>query len=298
MIVSESNQNPVVTRDIRVGPAGWSYQDWKGVVYPRGASSKFDGLAYLASFFDTLEVNSTFYRPPAAPTSQSWVKRVSTNPNFKFTVKLYKPFTHDRGKATEEDYLAYRQGVDPIAEAGKLGAVLIQFPWSFKNNEESRHYLSALLDRFDDYPLVVELRHASWNRPGIYRSFERRRVGFCNIDQPLFARSIKPSAHATSEVGYVRLHGRNYQNWFSESAAPADRYDYLYSRDELRPWIENIREVSRNANETFVITNNHFTGKGVVNALEIKAELTGRKVPAPATLLDAYPRLQETVVPI
>lgn len=284
--------------DIRVGPAGWSYQDWKGIVYPPHASSKFDGLAYLATFFDTIEVNSTFYRPPSSSTSQSWVKRVSANPSFQFTAKLYKPFTHDRGKATEEDYLSYRQGIDPIAEAGRLGAVLIQFPWSFKNTEESRRYLATLLDRFTDYPLVVELRHASWNRPGIYRSFERRRVGFCNIDQPLFARSIKPSAHTTSQVGYVRLHGRNYRNWFSESAAPADRYDYLYSRDELEPWIDNIKQVSENATETFVITNNHFTGKGVVNALEIKAELAGQKVPGPATLLDTYPRLQETIVPV
>lgn len=281
-----------------MGPAGWSYKDWKGIVYPANTTSKFDELAYIAGFFDTIEINSTFYRPPAASTSEAWVNRVSANPSFKFTAKLYKPFTHERGKATEEDYSAYRRGIDPLAEAQRLGAVLIQFPWSFKNTEDSRQYLSDLLARFKDYPLVVELRHASWNRPGIYRSLERRQVGFCNIDQPLFARSIKPSARATSEVGYVRLHGRNYENWFSESAAPSDRYDYLYSPDELQPWIDNIKEVSSNARETFVIANNHFTGKGVVNALEIKADIVGEKVPGPATLLDHYPRLSETMVPV
>jgi uncharacterized protein YecE (DUF72 family) len=154
-----------------------------------------------------------------------------------------------------------------------------------------------LLDRFKDYPLVVELRHSSWNEPAVYQSFERRGVGFCNIDQPLFARSIKPSARATSPVGYVRLHGRNYQTWFSESAGSADRYNYLYSVEELQPWVDKIEKVAASAEETYVVTNNHFRGKGVVNALEIKAQLQEEKVAGPASLVTQYPRLKETVVP-
>jgi uncharacterized protein YecE (DUF72 family) len=153
-----------------------------------------------------------------------------------------------------------------------------------------------LIDRFKDYPLVVELRHASWNKPDIYESFEGLGVGFCNIDQPLFSRSIEPSARATSRVGYVRLHGRNYENWFSESAKPADRYDYLYSPEELQPWIENIKRVAGNAQETYVVTNNHFRGKGIVNALEIKAEIQGEKVPGPASLVGEYPRIEESII--
>ncbi|HEU4390110.1 MAG TPA: DUF72 domain-containing protein [Blastocatellia bacterium] len=281
---------------VRVGPAGWSYQDWKGIVYPPRPGSRFDPLAYLAGFFDTIEINSTFYRPPSGATALSWVKRVNENSSLKFTVKLYRKFTHERGEATEEDWKACREGFDPLAEAGKLGAMLIQFPWSFKNTAETREYLSDLLDRFKEYPRVVELRHASWNTPAVYESLERRGVGFCNIDQPLFARSIGPSALSTSEVGYVRLHGRNYGNWFSEAASPADRYDYLYSPGELDPWIENVRTVAERSQETYVVTNNHYQGKGVVNALQIKARLTGEKVPAPPALIECYPDELEPIV--
>ncbi|HSE98573.1 MAG TPA: DUF72 domain-containing protein, partial [Blastocatellia bacterium] len=202
--------------------------------------------------------------------------------------------THERGEATAEDEKAYRKGIEPLAEAGRLGAVLAQFPWSFKNDQESRDYLAGLLDRFKDFPLVVEVRHGSWNKPAVYQSLEDRGVGFCNIDQPLFARSIEPSARTTSKVGYVRLHGRNYENWFSESSGAAERYDYLYTPEELGPWIENIKAVAKSAGETYVITNNHFQGKAVVNALEIKSQLTGEKVPAPASLIEQYPRLEDS----
>jgi len=284
-----------VTSTIRVGPAGWSYEDWKGIVYPPGAGSKFDPLAYLAGFFDTIEINSSFYRPPSESTAKSWVRRVAANPKFKFTAKLYQRFTHERGHATPEDEKAVRDGIDPIIGAGKLGALLMQFPWSFKNTQEEREYLAGLIDKFKDYPLVVELRHASWNRPSVYQSLERRGVGFCNIDQPLFKRSIGPSALATSRIGYVRLHGRNYENWFSDSANAADRYDYLYSVDELQPWLINIKTVAEHSAETYVIANNHYRGKAVVNAIEIKAELAGEKVSAPASLVGEYPRLRESV---
>jgi len=286
-----------VKHKIRVGPAGWSYKDWKSIVYPDNAGSKFDPLAYLASFFHTIEINNTFYRPPSASASKLWAKRVAHNNNFKFTLKLYQRFTHERGEATVEDEKVFREGIDPLAEAGRLGALLLQFPWSFKNTEEERDYLSDLLDKFKDYPLVVELRHASWNEPAVYESFERRDIGFCNIDQPLFKRSIKPSARATSPLGYVRLHGRNYENWFRQDAAPHDRYDYLYSPEELEPWVERIKKISRDAQETYVVTNNHFRGQGVVNALEIMAMLEGEKVDGPASLVEAYPRVKESIIP-
>lgn len=281
---------------IRVGPAGWSYKDWNGIVYPPRLGSKFDPLEYLATYFDTIEINSSFYRPPAASSSRAWAKRVTHNRNFRFTAKLYQRFTHDRGQATQEDEKVFREGIDPLVEAGKFGALLLQFPWSFKNTEGERDYLAGLLDRFSDYPLVVELRHASWNERAIYQSFERRGVGFCNIDQPLFARSIKPSARTTSRVGYVRLHGRNYENWFRANAAPHDRYNYLYSLDELDSWVNKIKKVSMQSEESYVVTNNHFRGKGVVNALEIKAMLEGDKVPGPALLIGEYPRLKESII--
>jgi uncharacterized protein YecE (DUF72 family) len=282
-------------RDIHIGPAGWSYADWRGRVYPEGAGAKFDTLALVAKYFDTVEINSSFYRPPSPGTARSWLRRIQHNRDFIFTAKLYRTFTHERGKATNDDEKVFRAGIDPLIEAGKLGAVLIQFPWSFKNDREERSYLNQLCERFKDYPLVVELRHESWNKPRILQTLEDLGVGLCDIDQPLFANSIKPSAEVTSSIGYVRLHGRNYQNWFREEADVVERYDYLYSRDELEPWVERIKQVSEKAKETFVITNNHARGQSLVNAFEVLALLEEKRMPGPAKLIESYPRLSESV---
>jgi uncharacterized protein YecE (DUF72 family) len=207
---------------------------------------------------------------------------------------LHQLFTHERGKATAADEKAFREGINPLHEVQKLGGLLLQFPWSFKNTDEDRLYLTNLLDRFKDYPLVVEIRHASWNNPRVLESFEERGVGVCNIDQPLFSKSIKPAALSTSPVGYVRLHGRNYQNWFREKAPRDERYNYLYTLSELDPWIDRIKEIAAHTKETYVITNNHFRGKAVVNAVEIKAAIEERKVRAPEPLFAEYERLHES----
>jgi uncharacterized protein YecE (DUF72 family) len=284
-------------RDIFIGPAGWSYADWRGRVYSEGAGTKFDTLELVARYFDTAEINSSFYYPPKPATARSWLKRVAHNPNFIFTAKLHKVFTHKRDKLTSKDEGAFREGINPLIEAEKLGALLIQFPWSFKNDREERTYLNQLCERFKDYPLVVELRHESWNHPRILQTLEDLGVGLCDIDQPLFANSIKPSAEVTSSIGYIRLHGRNYQNWFREEANVMERYDYLYSRDELEPWVERIKQVADKAKQTFVITNNHARGKSLVNAFEVLALLEEKRVPGPAKLIESYPRLSESIEP-
>lgn len=284
-------------RDILVGPAGWSYADWRGRVYPESAGSKFDTLALVAKYFDTVEINSSFYHPPTPETARSWLRRIAHNPHFIFTAKLYRSFTHERGKATAEDERLFREGIDPLMEAGKLGAVLLQFPWSFKNESKERAYLSRLAERFKDYPLVVELRHESWNHPRILQTLEDLGVGLCDIDQPQFANSIKPSAEVTSSIGYIRLHGRNYQNWFREEANVLERYDYLYSHDELEPWVGRIKQVAEKAKQTFVITNNHARGQSLVNAFEILAHLEAERVPGPSKLIETYPRLGESIEP-
>ena len=279
---------------IRIGPAGWSYKDWEGVVYPQKPGKNFDPLAYLARFFNTIEVNSSFYRPPAPSTTESWARRVASNKSFTFTAKLHRLFTHERGKATRKDEKEFRDGMAPLIKAGKLGALLLQFPWSFKNTDEDRVYLAKLLEQFSDYPLVLEVRHTSWNTESVYEWLEERGAGICNIDQPVFSRSIRPAARTTSPVGYVRLHGRNYQNWFRDKAPRDERYNYLYSFDELDPWLTRIKQVSKQTRETYVITNNHFRGQAVVNALEIKAAVEEHDVPGPAPLFEHYPRLKES----
>ena len=286
-----------MAKAIRIGPAGWAYKDWEGVVYPQKPGAKFDPLEYLARFFNAIEVNSSFYRPFTVSTAKSWSSRVAEARDFMFTAKLNKVFTHERGKATAEDEKQVREGMDVLAGAGKLGAVLLQFPWSFKNTDDERVYLSQLLDRFKDYPLVLEIRHSSWNNPQIYQWLEELGVGICNVDQPLFKKSIKPAHVTTSPIGYVRLHGRNYQDWFREKAPRDDRYNYLYSMDELEPWIARLKEIAAKTKEAYVITNNHFRGQAVVNALEIKATLSEEKVPAPAPLFEKYPQLEDSAVP-
>lgn len=282
---------------IRIGPAGWSYKDWEGVVYPQKPGKMFDPLEYLSRFFNTIEINSSFYRPPTPSTTKSWAGRVSGNKEFSFTAKLYRVFTHERGKATKQDEKDFRKGMDALAKAGKLGSLLLQFPWSFKNNADERIYLAKLIERFNDYPLALEVRHTSWNNEEVYEWLEERGVGVCNIDQPLFKKSIRPAALTTSPVGYVRLHGRNYQNWFREKAPRDERYNYLYTLDELDPWLVRIKQVAKNTRETYVITNNHFRGQAIVNAVEIKAALQEKVVNAPKPLFDVYPRLADSATP-
>jgi uncharacterized protein YecE (DUF72 family) len=282
---------------IRIGPAGWSYKDWETTVYPMKPGKRFDPLEYLARFFDTIEINSSFYRPPSSSTAKSWVDRIADHPAFNFTAKLHRVFTHERGKATAKDEKDFHVGIEPLVKANKLGGLLLQFPWSFKNTDEERLYLTQLIKKFEKYPLVLEVRHSSWNIPEIYEWLEDEGVAMCNIDQPVFSKSIRPNAMATAKVGYVRLHGRNYKNWFRDKAPRDERYNYLYSHDELEPWVTRIKSIASKTRETYVVTNNHFRGQAVVNALEIKATIEGKQIAAPQPLLKLYPRLEESAYP-
>jgi uncharacterized protein YecE (DUF72 family) len=246
----------------------------------------------LAEYFDTIEINTSFYQPLRPELGAQWVDRVAANPRFLFTAKLWQKFTHESG-ATAEDERAVREGFEPLRRAGKLGAVLLQFPYSFHRTPENDARLENILTRFADFSLVVEVRHASWNQKEFYAMLAERGVGFCNIDQPVIGRSIRPSGRTTGHIGYVRMHGRRYDTWFSDDPAtpPAERYNYLYSQEELAPWAKRIEKVAEHSGDTYVITNNHFLGKGVVNALELIELLSGVKVKVPETLRHHYPEL-------
>jgi uncharacterized protein YecE (DUF72 family) len=274
---------------IRVGPAGWSYKDWRGAVYPEPRPKGFDELAYIARYFDALEINSTFYRPASRSTAQRWVKRVAANDNFRFTLKLWRRFTHERDAAwSSHDSTEARAAIETLAEAGRLGAVLAQFPWSFKRDARNRRRLDELTHDFSDLPLVVEIRHDSWNTPKFFAALHERGVGFVNIDQPRQRHGIEPSAHVTSPTGYVRVHGRNAENWFAPDAGVNERYDYLYTADELEPWVARIRRIAEQAGDVYVITNNHFEGQAVANAVMLKSMLAGDRAPAPEPTLARY----------
>jgi len=270
---------------IRIGPAGWSYKDWEGTVYPPHGS-KFDHLAYLASFFDTIEINSPFYRIPPPTHSKSWVRRVADNPNFKFTTKVFRGFTHDDAALVDADVTAFRNYLDPLADSNRLGAVLLQYPWSFKNSDESRDKLAALFHAFDGYPLALEVRHATFQNEEFFQFLNDHDVAWVNVDQPLFHDSVKPSDAMTGPLAYARLHGRNYEKWFAHGET-WERYNYLYSKEELAPWVDRIQTMAA-AKETYVVTNNHFRGQAIVNAVELEESL-GIDAKMPPQLKGAYP---------
>jgi uncharacterized protein YecE (DUF72 family) len=277
---------------IRIGPAGWSYDDWKGVVYPKGM--KDHPLLWMSSAFDVVEVNATFYRSLPANVTARWTTLVEGNPNFRFLAKLLREYTHEREEFPRGDVeRGVRECVGPLVEAGRFGAMLVQFPWSFKRTPENRQWLARIADAFADLPLAVELRHSSWDDEEVYESMADRDIAFCNIDQPLFKRSMAPGAAVTAPVGYVRLHGRNANDWFRSEAGRDDRYDYLYSREELKPWVEKIQRMRKRVDDLFVITNNHYRGQAVVNAFDLQQALGQTSFDIPACLAEEYPHLKE-----
>ena len=294
---------------IRIGPAGWSYKDWEGIFYPPGMKQRrVHPLEYLARFFDTAEINTSFYGPLKPELGKLWSKRVAaSNPRFLFTAKLYRAFTHSPTavmeptsaatiRPTDEDEIKTREGLDSLASEGKLGALLIQFPISFKNTPLNREYLERLLRQFIEYPRVVEVRDSSWDNPDTLAEFARQNVAFCNIDQPVLGKSLAPTEHVTASIAYVRLHGRNYDQWF-DSDNRNDRYNYLYKERELDSWKERIENVAHKAQTTYVITNNHFESKAGVNAIELKSMISGKRTKAPPSLIQHYPELRKFADP-
>ncbi|MEW6357571.1 MAG: DUF72 domain-containing protein [Planctomycetota bacterium] len=275
-----------------VGTSGWSYRDWKDIVYPTSKAKA--ALPYMAEYFDAVEVNTSFYGSPNPRYCEKWLDEVKHNPNFMFTLKLWQRFTHERDAPwTEEEAGTFRDGVAPIAEAGKLGALLIQFPWAFENTEPNRKWLLRLAESFHTFPLVVEARHKSWETAPAMRFFKEHRLGFCNIDQPATRDSIGPTSIATGDLAYYRFHGRNEKNWFAKDTSRDARYDYLYSEDELQPWVRDIAEMDKRVEQIYVMMNNHFLGQAPANALQIKAALSGGKVKVPTSLIEYYPILKK-----
>ena len=292
------------TAHIYVGTAGWSYKDWEGIVYPAQIKKSQHPVEYMARYFDMLEINTSFYGHIKPEWGKLWCRKARlANPEFFFTAKLNRAFTHspiavvesssaDTIHAGPDDEHLAKSGFDSIAEESMLGAVLVQFPISFKNTNQNRDYLDGLLGKFRQYPLVVEVRHNSWTNEGTLRYFAQKGVAFCNIDQPLLGKAVAPSERVTSPVGYVRLHGRNYEQWF-DSDSGSDRYNYLYTQPELQAWKNRIDAIAGKAQKTFVVTNNHFEGKAAVNALQLRSMLTGRSVSVPAPLRNRYWELGE-----
>lgn len=280
---------------IRFGPAGWEYPDWAGVVYPKPEPRGFDRLRHLARFFGTVEVNASFYRPFPAEVAARWCERVADLEGFRFGAKVWRRLTHEREAYGAEEVAQARAALDRLHAEGRLGAALLQFPWSFRRDEASEEWLRGLYRALEGLPLVLEVRHASWDAPDVLEELAERGVGIVNVDQPLFHDSIRPGAKVTSAVAYVRVHGRNYKDWFRKGAGRDARYDYLYSAEELEPWAKRIRALASDdaagggVPDVYVVTNNHFRGQAAANATMLEAMVTGKRVEAPPELVASYP---------
>jgi uncharacterized protein YecE (DUF72 family) len=270
---------------------------------------KQHALEYLAQCFDLVEINTSFYGHIRPELAKLWARKAEgVNRNFRFTAKLHRSLTHSPLAESEptsavsikpnpQDEQLAREGLDALASTGKLGALLIQFPFSFKNTALNREYLELLLRQFIEFPRVVEVRHSSWDNPETITLFEQRNVSFCNIDQPRIGHSLAPTEHATSTIGYVRLHGRNHDQWF-QSDNRNDRYNYLYNTAELKAWKGKIERIAQKSQVTYVVANNHFQAKAAVNALELKYLLSAERVKAPDVLLEHYPELRRIADPL
>ena len=311
---------------VRIGTSGWNYPTgrgrWNGLFYPATRSKKagtagFDELRFYAEHFDTVEVNSTFYGQPRAEVTAGWAER--TPPGFEFSLKLYQKFTHPKmfreaalksapgsegtlldllAQVTRSDLDDFRAGIDPLASAGKLGALLAQFPPSFKDSPASRDYLAQLLRVFGEYGVAVELRHSSWSDAigetlGLLNQFN---AAWVQIDEPKFQFSIRQN-YLPNITGfyYMRLHGRNAAQWWHHEKSE-DRYNYLYSGEELKAFAETAGAAKELVKKAYLYTNNHFSAKSVVNAVMLKAQL-GVPIEGeyPPELVERYPEIRELV---
>ena len=295
---------------LRIGTSGWNYPtgkgSWNGIFYPLPEDRErgFDELRFYSERFNTVEVNSTFYGQPRANAALGWVKR--TPADFEFAVKLYQKFTHpnmavEPGPVTQADVDAFKGGIDPLAAAGKLGPVLIQFPASFQRSQEAVDYIAWLLKAFAGYPLAVELRHRSWSdSPETAQLLDEQHAAWVQIDEPKFPSSIRQDLKGPpADLYYLRLHGRNAKEWW-DHAESEDRYNYFYSAEELQPIANKVRDVltmarmrpSEIVKKAYLFFNNHFAAQSVANAVTLKKMLdepiTTRM---PAELVERFPDL-------
>lgn len=259
---------------IFIGTAGFSYQDWKGAFYPEKQDKKFM-LEYYSSRFPVVELNSTWHALPSPQSILSMARR--TAPDFQFIVKAYKGLTHARDD-NGEDFELFREILRPMEDHGKLACVLAQFPWGFKNNERNLGYLRLFRERLPSQDIVVEFRNEGWITQKTLDLLRELRMGFCCVDEPRLKGLVKPHVILSGDTGYVRFHGRNYETWWDSGRQSWERYDYLYSEEELSEWVPGLLRLDDEASRTYAIFNNHYRGKAPRNAVMLAGMLPAERV--------------------
>lgn len=298
-----------------IGTCGYSYpgdppNGWGGVFYPKAGSKRVDNLAFYASYFDAVEINSSFYRPPSAEMVRGWLKK--TPPEFIFAVKAWQKFTH-AGKLGQgasapnsawerfdgSDVERFKESIQPLVEADRLGALLFQYPAGFIRDQTNLERLEATLSVFDISPKVVELRHRSWSdqRDETQATLARQRATWAFIDEPKFSSSLRQDLSAPGDLAYLRLHGRNQQKWWQHQDA-WERYDYFYQAENIRRLAERLKDLAGKSPQTrfYVFFNNHARGQAVANAIMLQAALEpDTDAKAPQALIEAFPELRNFV---
>jgi uncharacterized protein YecE (DUF72 family) len=251
---------------IRVGTSGFSFADWKGPFYPKSLP---DGhlLPFYSNYFDTVELNTTYYRPPSSSMMESLARK--TSDGFLFFVKLHQSMTHGRD-AVAADYQKFREALRPLEESRRLGGVLAQFPWGFRRNPTNLGYVLRMADKVAPHPLFVEFRHGDWLSEDVLSAMTNASIGYVVVDEPALSGLVPPEVHTTSETGYVRLHGRNAATWWGGGP---ERYLYNYSKAELQAWVEKVRKMAKKAAVVYVFFNNCHAGHAARNAMLMKQML-------------------------
>ncbi|MDZ4723019.1 MAG: DUF72 domain-containing protein [candidate division Zixibacteria bacterium] len=257
-----SDSQPKADRPIgsvQIGTSGYSFEDWRGSFYP-DKIDKGKMLDYYVQHFPTVEINSTYYGIPHPRVMANLIKKAPDG--FDSLAKLHQSFTHRRSDL-ETDRKSFSEAILPLVEAGKLSGLLAQFPYSFKYSADNLDYTSICREAFPNVPLFVEFRHNSWVNRTMYERLKGEGVGYVCVDEPQLDGLLKPDVFATTETGYIRLHGRNAESWWTGGSL---RYDYLYSNDELQEWNAKVKRLTAKVNKVYVLFNNCHQGKAVSNA--------------------------------
>jgi uncharacterized protein YecE (DUF72 family) len=240
------------------GTSGFSYNDWVGHFYPPNMPRQ-EWLRLYALEFNALELNSTYYAIPKLSVVNNMIAK--TGEGFLFSIKANQDMTHTRQNENAA-FVSFVQMLRPFIDVGKLGCVLAQFPYSFGFNRHNQDYVELFRERLGDLPLVVEFRNAQWINPEVFDWLRSHNLGFCSVDEPKLPRLMPPVAEVTSNIGYIRFHGRNAAKWWQHEYA-YERYDYTYSIEELSEWLPKIRKIDGLAGKTFIFANNHWQGQAV-----------------------------------
>ncbi len=256
---------------VLIGTSGYSYDDWIGPVYPAGTQKK-DFLSIYASEFSMVELNFSYYTQPRASMLERMIQ--NTPDNFLFSIKGHKSLTHEINEDNRSEAAQFMQGIQPLVESSRLAAVLLQFPYRFHYTPDSRRYLNHICRLLEGLPLAVEFRNDEWFNESVYEAFKERSIALVNVDTPELPKLPKTTAEATSDMAYIRFHGRNRKQWWKGDRT--SRYDYLYSEEELSGWIDRVMLLVRKTKLLLIAFNNHYRGQAVSNARMLKDLLKGK----------------------